>query len=102
MRDKVEEILNKLQNARLPCSLVPTFDEVVNDRQLLSREMIAEVEQLISGKLKVPGSVFKLSETPGDVSLPAPFLGQHNYEIYSDMLGYSEQEITKLADDGII
>lgn len=97
-----EEILNKLRNAEVPCSPLPTFDQVANDPQLLSREMIVEVDQPISGKVKVPGSAFKMSKTPGDVTLPAPFLGEHNYEIYSDMLGYSELEIRKLADDGII
>lgn len=61
-----------------------------------------EVEQLVSGKIKVPGSVFKLSETPGDVKYPAPFLGEHNYEVYQDLLGFSEQEINKLAEDGVI
>jgi len=98
----VAEVVNELSNASLPCSLVPTFDQVANDPQLISREMIIEVEQPISGKLKVPGSLFKLSKTPGDASSPAPFLGQHNYEVYSEVLGYSEQEITKLADDGTI
>ncbi|MFC1916725.1 CaiB/BaiF CoA transferase family protein [Chloroflexota bacterium] len=98
----VEEIMNALTNVGVPCSLVATFDQVANDPQLLSREMIVEVEQPISGKVKVPGSVFKMSKTPGEVKLPAPFLGEHNYEIYSDVLGYNEQEIRKLADDGII
>ena len=81
---------------------MPTFDEVANDPQLLSRQMIVEVEQPLSGKLKVQGSVLKLSKTPGDPNLPSPFLGEHNYEVYSGMLGYSEEEIDKLADDGII
>jgi len=98
----VEEILNALTSAGVPCSLLPTFDEVANDPQLLSREMIVEVEQPLSGKVKVPGSVFKMSKTPPDVRVPAPFLGEHNYDIYSKVLGYSEPEITKLADDGII
>ena len=98
----VKEILNALTNVSVPCSLLPTFDEVANDPQLLSREMIVEVEQPISGKVKVPGSVFKMSKTPGDVKLPAPFLGEHNYEIYCEMLGYSEREVRKLADEGVI
>lgn len=98
----VSEVVSELINAGLPCSPVPAFDEVANDPQLLSREMIVEVEQPISGKVKVPGSVFKLSKTPGDVRLPAPFLGEHNYEVYHGLLGYSEREMGKLADDGII
>jgi len=98
----VKEIVETLNNAHLPCSPVPTFDEVANDPQLLSREMVIEVEQLLSGNLKVPGSVFKLSETPGEAKYSAPFLGEHNYEIFRDLLGYGEAEINKLAQEGII
>jgi len=64
--------------------------------------MVVEVEQLLSGKLQVPGSLFKLSETPGEARYSAPFLGEHNYEIYDEFLGYSDAEISQLAEDGII
>ncbi|MGB2854002.1 MAG: CoA transferase [Dehalococcoidia bacterium] len=98
----VEEIVSTLSDAHLPCSPVPTFEQVVNDPQLLSRDMLTEVEQVVSGKVKVPGSPLKLSKTQVNASSPAPFLGEHNYEVYSNLLGYSEEEIGKLADDGII
>lgn len=98
----VEEITNTLSRFHVPCSRILTIDQVANDPQILSREMIVEVDQLISGRVKMPGSVLKLSRTPGDASTPAPFLGEHNYEIYSGVLGYSEQEINKLSDEGII
>ena len=98
----VAEIANSLNDAHLPCSPVSTYAEVANDPQLLSRDMLTEVEQVISGKIKVPGSPLKLSKTPGDPTLTAPFLGEHNYEVYSNLLGYSEEEIGKLADDGVI
>jgi len=96
------EIVEQLKKIDVPCSIVPSFDEVCNDEQLLSRDMIIEVEQLISGPVKVPGSVFKLSKTPGNVRLPAPFLGEHNTEIYSKMLGFTEEEMGILTDEGII
>lgn len=64
--------------------------------------MQVDVEQLISGKLRVPGSVFKMSETPGDPTGPAPFLGQHNAEVYSELLGYEQKTIEKLQQDGVI
>jgi CoA:oxalate CoA-transferase len=97
----VEQALKELRSVRVPCSPCPTFDQVANDPQLVSRGMIAEVEQLVSGKVKLPGSVFKLSKTPGCVDLPAPFLGEHNHEIYSS-LGYSEKEIEEFSDWGVI
>ncbi len=98
----VAEVVKELSAVEVPCSPVPSFDEVVHDPQLISRDMIIEVEQLISGSLRVPGSAFKLSRTPGDASSAAPYLGQHNYEVYSGLLGYSEQEIKELQDAGII
>jgi CoA:oxalate CoA-transferase len=91
-----------LRKADVPCSKLPTFEEVCHDPQLLSRNAIIEVEQAISGKVKTPGSVFKLSKTPGKIDYPAPFLGQDNHEVLKDMLGYTEKQVDKLAEDGIL
>jgi CoA:oxalate CoA-transferase len=96
------EIENILKNADVPCVIVPTFDKVCQDEQLISRGMITEVEQPMSGKLKVPGSVFKLSKTPGNVNYPAPMLGESNQEIYGEFLGLSDKEIEELSNGQII
>ncbi len=98
----MEEVENRLINARVACSRVSTFDEVPNDPQLLSRDMVVEIEQKLSGKMKVPGSVFKMSETPGIATMPAPFVGEHNTEIYSGLLGYSEKELQEMKEKGLI
>jgi len=98
----VEEILDSLKKADVPCSAVPDFEQVCRDPQILSRDMIIEVEQLLSGKVKVPGSVFKLSKTPGSIKYPAHFLGEDNAEILSGMLGYTQGDINQLAGEGII
>lgn len=98
----VEEMLTQLRAADLPCSPVPKFSEVVNDPHLTSRNMQVEIEQLVSGKLRVPGSPFKMSLTPGDATQVAPFLGQHNHEVYSELLGYTSDKIGQLQDEGAI
>src|SRR4030042_369830 len=41
----VAEILKILRAADIPCAPVPSFDQVCNDPQLISRDMIVEVEQ---------------------------------------------------------
>jgi CoA:oxalate CoA-transferase len=97
--DEITEILKK---SDVPCTRLPTFDEVCNDPQLLSRNMIIEVDQAISGKVKAPGSLFKLSKTPGKIDYPAPYLGQHNQEVLAEILGYSAEEISRLSSEGII
>jgi CoA:oxalate CoA-transferase len=67
--DEIEKIM---KDADVPCTRLPTFDQVCKDPQLLSRNMIIEVDQPISGKVKVPGSLFKMSKTPGNIQYPAP------------------------------
>ncbi len=97
-----DEVQTLLKNADVPCTRIPTFDEVCNDQQLISRNMIIEVEQAISGKVKVPGSLFKMSRTPGNIQYPAPLLGEDNQEILSDLLGYSDEKITELSNEGVL
>jgi crotonobetainyl-CoA:carnitine CoA-transferase CaiB-like acyl-CoA transferase len=75
---------------------------VANEPQLLYREMIIDIEQRLSGRVKMPGSVFKLSKTPGYIKYPAPTLGEYNRDVYSGILGYNEEEIRELQRDGII
>jgi CoA:oxalate CoA-transferase len=98
----VDEMMRQFSAADLPCSTIPSFSQVANDPQLASRNMNVYVEQTISGKVRVPGSVFKMSETPGDATQPAPFLGQHNVEVYSELLGYDQEKIGRLQSEGVL
>ncbi|MEE8471118.1 MAG: hypothetical protein V3S51_07295 [Dehalococcoidia bacterium] len=61
-----------------------------------------EVEQLINGKLTVPGSVFTMSRAPGDATRSAPFIGQHNAQAYSELLEYDMETIDGLQSEGVI
>lgn len=98
----VDEMIAELRALDLPCAPVPTFGQVAHDPQLASRAMQVEVEQTISGSVTVPGSVFKMSRTPGDATQPAPFLGQHNSEVYAGLLGLDLEEIARLQEEGVI
>jgi CoA:oxalate CoA-transferase len=98
----VEEVFAILKKYGVPCSPLPTFDQVATDPHLLSREMIVEVEQPVSGKVKLSGSVYKMSKTPGDRKQRVPAVGEHNEEVYGRLLGIDAQEIKKLKDESII
>jgi CoA:oxalate CoA-transferase len=103
VKDKtMTELQALMDNAGLPCAPVMDTGQLVNDPHVKSREMIVNVEQMLSGAIPMPGTVFKMSETPGDPTSPAPFLGEHNSEVYTELLGYSEEKIAELMDKGII
>jgi CoA:oxalate CoA-transferase len=103
LKDKtVEEALDVFKKFQVPCSPVPTFEEVANDPQILHREMIIEVEQPVSGKVKLSGSVYKMSKTPGNRKFSIPLVGEHNQEIYGELLGLDKNKIETFKEKGII
>ena len=98
----VDEVLNILQEARVPCSRVNTVDELLGDPQVEAREMVKYIDYAELGKLPVPGMPIKLSLTPGSISAPAPKVGEHNEEIYCGLLGFNSEKLSKLKQVGII
>lgn len=98
----VSEIVNLLDNVRIPSGPVLGLDEVVMHPHTINRNMIVEIEHPDIGRFKVTGSPLKMSETPAKVSNPAPDLGQHTEEILCALLGYTKEEVGKLRDEKVI
>jgi len=98
----IEEVFAILKKFGVPCSPLPTFDQVANDPHLLSRDMIVEVDQPVSGKVKLIGSVYKMSKTPGDRKKSVADVGEHNEEIYGGLLGIDAQEMQMLKKESVI
>ena len=92
----------KLLEVNVPAGPVLPFDQLTTDPNLLARQMIVDFEQPGAGTMKIPGSPFKLSETPAEFALPAPLLGQHNAEVYSKLLGISQEELKKWEEEEIV
>jgi crotonobetainyl-CoA:carnitine CoA-transferase CaiB-like acyl-CoA transferase len=97
-----EEWLEKLRIAELPCGPINTIPEVFTHPQAKSRDLILETEHPRAGSVKLTGFPYKLSQTPAEVRLPPPLLGQHTEEILSETLNYSKQEIKTFQEQGAI
>lgn len=91
-----------LTAAGLPNSPINTIDQVVQDRNLLHRNMIVTVDQPRVGSVTMAGSPFRMSETPGTVHSPAPLLGEHTEEVLSGFLGYDDARIAELEAQGAV
>jgi crotonobetainyl-CoA:carnitine CoA-transferase CaiB-like acyl-CoA transferase len=96
------ELFPKAAAARMLFGIVQTPLELVNCPQLESRNFYREVEHPAIGKIKVPAELFKFSQTPYQLKMPAPTLGQHNREIYVEGLGYTQQELCQLRQLNVI
>ncbi|MBV5337200.1 MAG: CoA transferase, partial [Deltaproteobacteria bacterium] len=91
----INEWLELLEKAELPCAPINTIDKVVNDPQIKAREMMVELEHPIAGHQKMAGVPVKMSATPGQVEFPAPMLGQHTAEILQEMFGWDQEKTDK-------
>jgi crotonobetainyl-CoA:carnitine CoA-transferase CaiB-like acyl-CoA transferase len=87
----------------IPAGRVYRAPEMLADPHFRAREAIIEVETERFGKLKMQGAFPKLSATPSGVRSPAPSaVGQHNGEVYGQLLGMSATEIAELKAAGAI
>ena len=99
----VAEVEQATIDYSIPAGKVYRAPEMIADPHFQARDAIIEVETARHGKLKMQNAFPKLSKTPSGVRRPASeFPGQHNAEIYGELLGLNEQSLGALAEQGII
>jgi formyl-CoA transferase len=98
------DIIETLSEAGVISGPINTVAEVVTDPQLVSRGMIADHwDERIGRNVKGPGVVPVLSESPGTIrSAGSSRPGQHNGEVYGDLLGLRSEEIADLESQGVL
>jgi crotonobetainyl-CoA:carnitine CoA-transferase CaiB-like acyl-CoA transferase len=100
-KQKVGDVLEKLDAIDVPCAKVQRIDEVLNDPQIKSRGMVLEQDHPVLGKIRLPNLPFHFSGCDISVKQVAPELGQHNAEIAKN-LGFSSREIEAMQADGVL
>ena len=46
--------------------------------------------------------MWKLSQTPPSIRRHAPLMGEHNRQIFGDLLGMAEDEISRLEEEQVL
>ena len=103
MTKTAKELVDQLLEAGLPTAPIYDVKQVTEDPHIAgAREMFIEIEDPDVGAVKVTNSHIKMTETKPGFKSPAPSLGQHNREIYGGMLGFTEEQLDKMKEDGVI
>jgi len=97
-----EEALALGQEFGFPCSPVKTIDEMLHDPHLWERGMFHKQDHPIIGDITVLASPLRFDGKSGQNPGFFPGLGEHNEEVFGDWLNLTEDEITKLREDGVI
>ncbi|MBW2623831.1 MAG: CoA transferase [Deltaproteobacteria bacterium] len=100
-RDHIK-VMDDLQAAGVPAGAVLDAAELTANEHLHARGFFWEIDHPEVGPKIYAGQPFKMSGTPLVLREPAPCLGQHNEYVLSELLGYSEEEITALKEQNVI
>ena len=77
----VQHWIEVINAAGCPCGRVMELDEVFSDPQVLAQEMVMSAERPGGAPIRMTGFPVKLSDTPCELRLPPPELGEHTQEV---------------------
>ena len=97
-----EDLLAHLVEHGIPSGRVYTSKDILADPHFAARDAIIRVPDKTFGEFPMQGVFPKLSDTPGEVKWVGPDLGQHNDEIYRELLGYDDAQMSDYLGRGII
>ncbi|MGH7913409.1 MAG: CoA transferase, partial [Candidatus Binataceae bacterium] len=97
------EIYAEALKRRILLAPVATVADIADDDQLKARNYFARVEHDTLGRmLTLPGSFAKFSVTPVGPGRRAPRLGEHNGEVWGELMGIDGARLARLRAIGAI
>lgn len=96
-----EEILARLESARVPAGPIYNVADMFADEHFQARGLFERVE--INGKpLDIPALMPRLNDSPGRTDWPGAAVGAHTDEVLQEVLSLDEKERRRLRDSAII
>jgi formyl-CoA transferase len=89
-------VLELMDRFGVPAGLIYRAPEMLDDPHFKARDAIVTVPHPDFGELRMQNVAPRLSETPGAIRSPSPAMGQHNDEVYLELLGLGEQRYAEL------
>ena len=87
--------------AQVPAAPVNDISQVFADEQVRHEQLVTSVEHPVAGDIRLLSVPFVLSQTPAEVRLPPPLLGQHTDEVLL-AAGYTVENIAQWRSREVI
>lgn len=94
--------IEALSLAGVPYGDIRSVQEVCEAEQLVTRNMIIEMQHPTAGTVKNIDSPLRFDDENDDSHLAPPLLGQHTAEILSDLLGMTQDQLDDLANRRVV
>ena len=95
-------LMHRLQGGGVAAGVVQTFPDLLQDPQLAQRNHWVRLVHSNLGPLDFERSGFRFSGGSGRLDRPGPNLGEHNREVFTEILGLSQSELEGLVEQGVI
>lgn len=90
-QEKLINLFDQFGAAVAPCNNIA---EIFKDAHIKSRNNIVDIDdEELEGSVKMQNIVGNFSRTPGGIRHAGPKLGEHNFEVLIEMLGFSKEEL---------
>lgn len=96
-----DELTDLMEESGVPVGKIYRAPDMLEDPHFAAREAIIKLAHPEFGELAMQNVFPKLSLTPGTVRHAGPDLGEHNKQVFSEILGLSEATQADLANRGI-
>lgn len=96
------EAMAVFDNAEVAAAPVYDIEGLVADEQLRHRGIFVAVEDSQLGRVTVQAPVPRFSDSDGRIDHLGPALGEHNDEIYGNLLGLLPAELDELRARGVL
>lgn len=93
--------IEELQRQGVPSGAIRDYGEVFNDRHLAERGFFVKAPHRKVGETTQIGSPMHLSETPPEVRVAGPLLGEHSIEVLVEA-GFAQGEISEMIRSGVV
>ena len=97
----MEQAIEHFSKHDVVAAPVNTIPMAAEDPHPWERGTMVEVPDFLAGTIAVSGDYWHFSRTPAVVG-STPQVGEHNEEVLSGLLGYSEEEIDQMRQDNVI
>ena len=101
----LEAALQRLEEHDVPCAPVRTAEQVMKDQHFWDRgSLLPMLHAAMEGPVDGVASGFPVKFSGGELPkvTGAPTLGMHNQEIFSKLLGLTEEEIKNLKEEKVV
>lgn len=96
-----EHWLSALEQVDVPGGPIQTIAQAFSDPQTIARELVVSLPHPTSGEVKTVANPIRFSETPIEYHRAPPLVGQHSFDILTE-LGFSKEDVDGLMNQGVI